>query len=541
MTSRGHEYGQSSRDQPALTIRTALRLPALRQGRPEVVAGADALDRRVRWVHLGEFPEIYIKGDELLLTLGMALTTPRVQRSFIRHVATNGAAGLILELGHVFDRVPAAMVTTAQEREFPLIALHREIHFVEATEAIHGAIASRELAIAHATRAFGDELTAVLLDGAGAPELLAALAERVENPVLLERDGSGVFFHATYRASDEDVIAAWEAMHPLTGDDVVVATVKADSEQDWGRLVALPINSPLGDFDRAAIQCASSLLAVALMRPHEDGLLLLRDRGNLLAGLASGKVDPQDAAARIDATEIQDGGPYLLPLAFAPRHPGESVDAAEWSAVWRQLADELRAGSISSVLGVRRAEGDALALLTVPNGGRRLAVAERVAEICRQACSRHVGDLEALVVAVGGVVCDWAEAPEALREVAAAARFGRMQAARPWLDSSQPDIDRWLWSMRAEPMLARLVRDRLGPLIEHDDKRAVKLFPTLQALLENGGHKAKTARDVDISRQSLYYRLQRIEQLLCCDLEDPSTRLELHLASRARALISARP
>lgn len=44
--------------QGGITVRQALELPGLRGGVPEVLAGADRLDRTVRWVHTGEVPNI---------------------------------------------------------------------------------------------------------------------------------------------------------------------------------------------------------------------------------------------------------------------------------------------------------------------------------------------------------------------------------------------------------------------------------------------------------------------------------------------------
>ncbi|MEU1023374.1 PucR family transcriptional regulator ligand-binding domain-containing protein, partial [Streptomyces sp. NPDC005904] len=58
-----------------ITVQRALELPGLRGGLPEVVAGADRLQRTVRWVHAGEVPNIasLLKGGELLLTTGLGL------------------------------------------------------------------------------------------------------------------------------------------------------------------------------------------------------------------------------------------------------------------------------------------------------------------------------------------------------------------------------------------------------------------------------------------------------------------------------------
>lgn len=73
-----------------ITVRRALELPGLRSGLPEVVAGAERLQRTVRWVHAGEVPNIasLLKGGELLLTTGYGVgTRPAEQRAFVRKLA----------------------------------------------------------------------------------------------------------------------------------------------------------------------------------------------------------------------------------------------------------------------------------------------------------------------------------------------------------------------------------------------------------------------------------------------------------------------
>ncbi len=53
-----------------LTVAEILRLDVVQRGRPEVVAGAENLDRPVRWVHISEQPDVaeYLMGGELLLS-----------------------------------------------------------------------------------------------------------------------------------------------------------------------------------------------------------------------------------------------------------------------------------------------------------------------------------------------------------------------------------------------------------------------------------------------------------------------------------------
>ncbi len=58
----------------------------------------------------------------------------------------------------------------------------------------------------------------------------------------------------------------------------------------------------------------------------------------------------------------------------------------------------------------------------------------------------------------------------------------------------------------------------LAPLLEHDTKRAGQLVETLEAFLEHDAHPSKTCAALFIHRNSLNYRLRKIESLLRLDL-----------------------
>src|SRR4051794_41828861 len=98
-----------------LTVRDILALPELSAGRPVVEAGAAALDRAVRWVHVAEIADVapLLRGGELILTTGVAW--PKAVARLKRHIeqlAEVGVAGVVLELGRRYDVVPPVVVET---------------------------------------------------------------------------------------------------------------------------------------------------------------------------------------------------------------------------------------------------------------------------------------------------------------------------------------------------------------------------------------------------------------------------------------------
>jgi sugar diacid utilization regulator len=90
---------------------------------------------------------------------------------------------------------------------------------------------------------------------------------------------------------------------------------------------------------------------------------------------------------------------------------------------------------------------------------------------------------------------------------------------------------------RAGPDDLRVFLERaLGPVIEYDHERGTDLLTTLAAVLSQGGHLANSARTLGIHINTLYQRLERLDQILGDRWRESDRRLELHLAVRLRAL-----
>ena len=555
---------RSAANEPSITLRAALRLPALRRAVPEVVSAPDALDRPVRWVHAGEVPDMpsLLMGGELLLTTGMGIgRTEADQRRFAVALAERGVAALALELGTSFAEVPTALREEAEAQNLPLIALHRESAFVEITEAVHREIVSHQ----HVLMRRGDELharfTRLMLDGAGIPEVLAALAEAIANPVVLDKAGHGLLYHATHHTDDREVLAAWEGVRRgLAGTpEHVEAPVPMGSGETWGRLVVLGVDSPLDEFDRVAAERAVGLIALALLRGREEDVLAARERGNLLSELLDGQLDESEAIRR--AASLGFGGKprVLLPVVIAhtggvdgtPPAAGSSAMAnrlsgngsravaagspsgeAAWAIVLRDAAHELAASGVGAIGGLRGPEGQAMLVLGLSSAERRLEAAGRAAASVHTAAARQLGDSVALAVCVGSPAPTWDALRDSLVETLAAAPAALAAPAHDWHDVTTPDLHRLFWSLRDHEGLRRFAQRRLGPVLEHDRRRKAKLLPTLETYLAHGGRKAETARALHLERQSLYHRLGRIQELLGEDLDNEDTRLGLHLALR---------
>jgi len=103
-----------------------------------LASGQEAAQTHVRWVHSTELadPTPWLKGGELLLTTGIQLNSPKQQREFIERLADHEIAGVGFGIGLAHRRIPAALVTAARGRGFPLFEVPYELPFIAITERV---------------------------------------------------------------------------------------------------------------------------------------------------------------------------------------------------------------------------------------------------------------------------------------------------------------------------------------------------------------------------------------------------------------------
>ncbi|UUU39839.1 PucR family transcriptional regulator [Streptomyces sp. NBC_00162] len=117
----------------------------------------------------------------------------------------------------------------------------------------------------------------------------------------------------------------------------------------------------------------------------------------------------------------------------------------------------------------------------------------------------------------------WAQAVAAARAAAAQPRFGpvaRWSAIGPY---------RLLAALAADPVDDPATRALLGPAHR-------ELARTAEVFLDCAGQAGRAAAALGIHRQTLYYRLARVEQLTGLDLDEGEDRLLLHMALKAARL-----
>jgi purine catabolism regulator len=368
--------------------------------------------------------------------------------------------------------------------------------------------------------------------------VLTRLHELTGVPVLLERDGGldyvggkGPFEETTSAAiaAERPALDDWLREVPLSAFDPPVAVRPLRDGQV--RLVA-PIlvqgsiagflslfgsEGELGELHRLAVGRAAHACAIELVRARAAREARDEVEDELLDVLTAGRPGTQQAAReRAKRKGFDVDAPYLL-LAAGAANP---AIAKKIRSAWDRVLGTMRLPAL-----VREREYMTIALVSLV--GRRSPDPKAILEPLHRAARTAAGGTAAL--GYGAVRSGAAEVAGAAREAEQALSMGRRlfggDSATAFADLG---LYRLLYALQPLPELRAFADDALGRLRARD--RGGVLKQTLNAYLATNGSPTEAAERLHLHRNTVLYRLGRIEELLQVDLRDAEVRLALHLA-----------
>ena len=521
-----------------------------------LLGGRAGLERQVDWAtSLRTRPPAFeaIKGGEIafiairsIRLLDERLDLTRVLGSFAEK---GGVAAAVV------GDVPASAVDLANRLMLPLLQLPEQAHLTDIQQATTRFILDQRTALHDRTQELQTELMELALNGAGPAGIVERLAELLELPAAWQ-DESGELRHAAGSLPPALGDAPWTADMPairhFADSSVVLAANPPVREFGTGapgiaRVVApIPLREGIGGFisvlgpegdlsQLTRLACARAASACAIELDRERAVLAARDdlEGEfataLLTGAYSSESSMLERARRVGAS-LGDESVVLVVRPTArvmaadpPGWPESGARAAQRWAQRRKLPALAAAhqGAVAVITGaadgdLRRAAGELAADCRSAAGGVPLAVG-----IGRP---KH---------GLGGIRTSYREAEQAL------VMGLKLPGHATVVTFADLGVHRLLFSMAQHPELHEFYRDSIGALAAYDEKGGGELLRTLDAFFHCRGSPTETAQRLKLHRNTVLYRLRRIEEVGKLRLADADTRLNLQLCLRIREVLRA--
>lgn len=304
-----------SAEAAAPTFRDLLERSGLGLDAPHI--DAEQLATPITWSHTTELhdPSRYLRGGELVCTVGISLQTPTDCDTFVDALSRSGVAGICFGIGDVHDTTPQALIDACARAGLPLLIAPPSVPFSTVNRYIADFQFGGAVATARATNAL-------------VPELLSSQRRRESVRQLLDRAGQvlGCYFLLEPPGHGGDAAVSV----PVDGLGTVVWVGRGDPpEPAVMEVIARFVAASQGERD----------IEEALTRERVGQLLSLVERRMLLPDALNQLLDwPGLTAREIDCSAWPAGAGALLSMAF----PDALVaDAPEVCLVLSTGADRL--------------------------------------------------------------------------------------------------------------------------------------------------------------------------------------------------------
>ena len=493
----------------AITVSELVAIPSLGT---RLVAGAGRADRVISWAHVCELDEpwSWLGDGELLMTTGIGI--PSAVPAQVRYVEESAAAGLAgVVIGDRMRAPPLTdrMLATADRLGLPVLLTQPEVPFIALARTVAGANAREEQARLALTEQIYNRLRSLTAGGeigALLAPLSADLGQRLVVVDGLTRHDAG---GSALLSEDPEVSAliALAAGHPKHPRPAVMrldpgsgAVALALPPPRPAVLLAIPRSSRHPDV--GLLHHVAAVIAVHRSISAADRERARRLGSALFARIIDDAIDP--AVALDELLERGLGVTRVVAVA------SQTEDSDEWG----DLHHHLDVQGIGHLLLTRG--GIAMAMLPDQEDALTTFVSALPAT-ARVGISEpydRVADTRPALL----------QARWALHQTQAASvrvsRYAPVEGSSGFLPASLPDSER---------AASRV----LGPLLAYDKEKHSQLVPSLRVFLEENRSWQRAASRLHVHKQTLVYRIERIEQLTGRQLNSTADVADLWLAIQA--------
>jgi purine catabolism regulator len=502
------------------TLRDLLRL-VLPPG-SRLLTPAEGLQRRLGFaVSLRVTPPAlpHLHGGELVLIsvdqmrkLDERLTVPML----VRRLAEVPIAAIAV-VGEVDDEVLAATINA----DLPLIQLPDGTDLATVERDLQRLLTDPELQYERRAAQLYSELTQQVTSGEGAEAIIRLMAERTDRAVALLNADGGVRLQRGPRL----VCSVFSALTPpLPPSQTLMnyALVACPIGQLGAHLGYVVLaDAVLDQWDELAAEQAAAALTLELTKQQAVQAAEARVRGDVLRTILSGTFADSEAL-RQQAAEL--GYDLLQP------HAALAIATAESTITVEQLHNQLR----------RRLNRLRLPAPSLLRNNGVLCFCPSDEEYTQPYKVLHTL-AEALPIAAGlsSIAATSDSWPRARDEAEQALGLGRqLFGPRSITAYSDLGVYQLLLALRTSSELRNFYRATLGALVAHDQAGSGELLRTLEGYFAALGNIHQAAELVHIHRNTMIYRLHRIEEISGLSLKRAEDVLAIQIALRAHRIFS---
>lgn len=521
-----------------MDVKEALQIGELANS--TIVAGHEGVGRPITSIEVMEVPEVisWVTPGILVMTTFYSIRQDeRKQVEIVRTLIDKEAAGIVIKLGRFVDSIPIDMIAIANERDFPIIIIPKNVSYINVLTPLYEKLYEEKQLVESVNNPFSEFESKSY---ASLSEALDEISVIVGSPVYIE-DMEGALMYSSktflpngWRKSDALFAKPVYPSYPEVLDDWKTSLVSRDRTilkiDGFRDCLILPLVTNQQVFATIHIPYVERLHAI-----HMSSSQLK----TLIAKLIELFMNEQ---LYLQKKRIE----HLERLEEFSNHGQEEVKyfVFRFQANWTEKLFSSSPYLIDpSCLVLKELQG-----LLEPLTDRSIIVFEKyyhfyaVVQCTSDDYSMILGKLkkrmnevnEDLYIAAGPLLGQSQLLDDAIRLVDKTMEIGRkLRKDETFYTYDKLGIYEILIGLTSDEHVQSYAETLLNPLLQSTTK---ELLDTLQMYLKQNGNVTKTSEKLFIHRRTLTYRLQKIEELLNVNMDDAEIRFILHFCLKIKQL-----
>lgn len=525
-----------------------------------LVAGNKGVDREILYIDAMEVPDIipWIKKNELMITTGYAMNRDEgVLLDIIKAMAKAGSSGIALKT-KFFGEITQKIKDLANELQVPVIEVPRDMAFINLANPLMKKVVNAQNQKLEFNKAMNEKFLEIQIEGGGFQEICAVLGEMLGCVILVADhrqmllgcypEGEGAERWLAKNAYEDTTIQKQLKEYVEKSKDEIVAA----SAGEWeiramgiyvknkcnGFLYAVGLKGKFDEMSEIALRQAGVYLALEFSKKGLVEQTEYYQDNNFFFDLISGNIQTEEDAVKRARGLKWPSFSYILVVGDIDefekviRNKTEAEVNIFKDEIMQIHKDVLRRHRQCFFVGNKSDSFHCLFTKDI----EKSEILKCMKEIQRQIYKNYGAWI---TIGVSTEIFSYHDFIMAYKKARTAITIGKKRGKREICFIEDLRLEEAFFEMAKMDIFREFVDETLLELKMHDEKYGTPFLETLKTLAEHHGARKETAETLFLHRNTLAYRIRRIEQLTGADLNDPDVLFQVNLAMKILAYMEA--
>ena len=525
-----------------------------------LVAGNKGVDREILYIDAMEVPDIipWIKKNELMITTGYAMNRDEgVLLDIIKAMAKAGSSGIALKT-KFFGEITQKIKDLANELQVPVIEVPRDMAFINLANPLMKKVVNAQNQKLEFNKAMNEKFLEIQIEGGGFQEICAVLGEMLGCVILVADhrqmilgcypEGEGAERWLAKNAYEDTTIQKQLKEYVEKSKDEIVAA----SAGEWeiramgiyvknkcnGFLYAVGLKGKFDEMSEIALRQAGVYLALEFSKKGLVEQTEYYQDNNFFFDLISGNIQTEEDAVKRARGLKWPSFSYILVVGDIDefekviRNKTEAEVNIFKDEIMQIHKDVLRRHRQCFFVGNKSDSFHCLFTKDI----EKSEILKCMKEIQRQIYKNYGAWI---TIGVSTEIFSYHDFIMAYKKARTAITIGKKRGKREICFIEDLRLEEAFFEMAKMDIFREFVDETLLELKMHDEKYGTPFLETLKTLAEHHGARKETAETLFLHRNTLAYRIRRIEQLTGADLNDPDVLFQVNLVMKILAYMEA--